>query len=88
MNLRAVRMLLVLVLAVVGVGLYRGWFVVSNHGGTKSNEAGIHIKVDSDKMKEDAENVKTKTTELTETAGEEARELRDQARDRLKSKGE
>ena len=58
--------LIVFVLCVVGVGFFRGWFVLSS----SSRESGSHkidvnLAVDPDKMKEDGQKVKDKTKELT-----------------------
>ena len=77
------------VLCVVGLGFYRGWFAVSSHrGGTENNKVNIHMTVDGDKMKEDAEKVKEKTTELTDKAAAEAEKLGEQARGNLNSNDE
>jgi len=57
---------IVLAICVVGVGFYRGWFVVSSHPReTGSHKLDVNLTVDPDKMKEDAEAVKGKTKELT-----------------------
>jgi len=55
--------LLVLVLCVVGLGFYRGWFVLSSHE-AGSNKVDINLTVDRDKVTQDAESMKKKTTEL------------------------
>ena len=54
---------LVLALCVVGLGFYRGWFVLSSQeaGG---NKVDINLTVDRDKVTQDAESVKEKTSEL------------------------
>ena len=54
--------LIVLVLFVVGLGFYRGWFALSSPSrDTESNKVNINLTVDPDKVKEDAEKVKDKT---------------------------
>ena len=74
--------LLVLVLCVVGFGFYSGWFALSSSSpDAESNKVDINLTVDPDKVKEDAETVKEKATELTGQAKEEANELGDQATD-------
>jgi hypothetical protein len=56
---------LVLMLCVVGLGFYRGWFTLSSHSAEAgSNKVDINLTVDRDKVIQDAESVKKKTTEL------------------------
>jgi hypothetical protein len=62
------KVLFVLLLCLVGLGLYRGWFVLSSHSRDGSNKVDVNLTVDSDKAKEDAEKVKDKTTELGDRA--------------------
>ena len=50
--------LIVLALGVVGLGFYRGRFVLS--GDTGSHKVDVNLTVDPDKMKEDAESVQDK----------------------------
>jgi hypothetical protein len=58
--------MIVLALCVVGLGFYRGWFVLSSHTReTGNHKVDVNLTVDPDKMKEDAETVKDKTKELT-----------------------
>ena len=84
-KMKVVGVLVVLVLCVVVVGFYRGWFSLSSDGsGTESNK--VTLTVDSDKVKDDAERVQDKTTELAGKASDEAKELGDQARDSVKDK--
>ncbi|MEX0704066.1 MAG: hypothetical protein WD069_18340 [Planctomycetales bacterium] len=57
---------LVLVLCVVGVGFYRGWFVVSSHSdGAGGDQVDVNLRTDTGKMKDDAQTVKDKAAELT-----------------------
>jgi hypothetical protein len=66
---RAVVVLFVLVLGVVAFGFYRGWFAFSSHDADDgTNKVNVNLTVDRDKMQEDAETVKQKTTELTDKA--------------------
>ena len=58
--------LIVLAVCVVGVGFYRGWFVLSSHSSdTGSHKIDVNLTVDQDKIKQDGEKVKDKTKELT-----------------------
>ncbi|MEX0715801.1 MAG: hypothetical protein WD066_04405 [Planctomycetaceae bacterium] len=72
-------LLLVLVLCAVGVGFYRGWFVLSSH----SDAAGVdthdvNLRTDTGKMQEDAQTVKDKAAELTGNATESPAEPADE----------
>ena len=63
---RFIAVVAVVALLVIGVGFYRGWFAVSSSEGDKSsNKVNVNLTVDGDKIEEDAEAVKNKTTELT-----------------------
>jgi hypothetical protein len=58
--------LIVLVLLVVGVGFYRGWFALSGSNADKgSNKVNVNLTMDGDKFEEDAQTVKDKAVELT-----------------------
>ncbi|HZL88880.1 MAG TPA: hypothetical protein VFB96_10945 [Pirellulaceae bacterium] len=69
---KLLAVLIVLVLLVIGVGFYRGWFALSSPDADKGNKVNVNLTVDGDKMQEDAEAVKKKAAELTEnvTGGE------------------
>ena len=74
--------LIVLVLLVVGVGFYRGWFALSSPGADQgSNQVNVNLTMDGDKMRQDAAAVKNKATELTGTAAPSAGERGDPAND-------
>ena len=59
--------LYLIVLAIIGVGLgfYRGWFTVSESREAVSHKVDVHVTVDPDKVKADAQTVKDKASELT-----------------------
>ena len=58
--------LIVLAILVVGLGFYRGWFALSRPASDAgSNKVNINLATDPDKMKQDAQAVKDKATELT-----------------------
>ena len=62
------RVVIVMALCVIGLGFYRGWFVLSSHNrDTGSHKVDVNLTVDPDKMKQDGETVKEKVTELTGT---------------------
>ena len=59
-------MFMVLVILVIGAGFYRGWFALSRPASDAgSSTVNINLATDTDKMKQDAETVKDKATELT-----------------------
>ena len=63
---RFIAVVVLVVLLLIGVGFYRGWFAASNsEAGKASNKVNVNLTVDRDKIEEDAEAVKNKTTELT-----------------------
>lgn len=66
--------LVFVLLCVVGVGFYRGWFVLASQGGDESGKVEVNLTVDSDKAKADAETVKDKARELTRGAADAAEE--------------
>ena len=58
-------LLTILVIIVIGIGFYRGWFAVSGGRDAESNDVDVSLKVDTDKvkadtglLKEDAQNAK------------------------------
>ena len=66
MKMTLMKVLVVLVLCTAVVGVYRGWFSLSSRGrNPASNKVSVSLTVDPEKMKDDAEKVKEKTTELT-----------------------
>jgi hypothetical protein len=63
---RLSAVLIAIAILVVAVGFYRGWFTVSRSAADAgSNTVNINLAADPDKMKQDAEMVKDKATELT-----------------------
>ena len=55
---RVLRWLFVLLLIVVAIGFYRGWFSFSRTD--DKDKANVNLSVDKDKMKTDAQKVKEK----------------------------
>jgi hypothetical protein len=65
MSRAIIPVVLVLFVLVIAVGFYRGWFTLSSTSpDAGSNKVNVNLTVDQDKMQEDAETVKAKTTEL------------------------
>ena len=66
MNRSIITVLFVLLICVVAVGFYRGWFTLSSRSADAgSNKVNVSLTVDKGKMQEDVELVKNKGTELT-----------------------
>ena len=80
--------MIVLAVIVVGLGFYRGWFTVSGNREAVSHKVDVNLTVDPDKVKEDAQTVKDKATELTGKTTNAATDFSKQARDNAKSKPE
>jgi hypothetical protein len=82
MKKKLFAVVVVLVLVVIGVGFYRGWFALSSPSADQgSNKVNVNLTVDRDKIQEDAAAVQNKTAELTGTATEGANELGEAAKD-------
>jgi hypothetical protein len=66
MNRSIISVLFVLIICVVAVGFYRGWFTLSRGSpAAGSNKVNVNLTLDKDKVQEDVEMVKNKATELT-----------------------
>jgi hypothetical protein len=86
MNRSFISVLFVLLLCVVAVGFYRGWFTLSSPSpDTGSNKVNVNLTVDQGKMQEDAESVKKEATELVSKVTEKATGPSDQATEKVKS---
>jgi len=84
-TLRAV--LIVIAILVVGLGFYRGWFALSRPAPEAgSSTVNINLATDPDKMKQDAQAVKEKATELTDGVTDDVK-AGGQADDNVKSNG-
>ena len=73
----------VLILAVVGIGYYQGWFTVKKE--ETPTRTDVHIEVDKDKIKKDTKEFKEKATEEAKgfagKAKEEGKKLGEKAKD-------
>jgi hypothetical protein len=73
MKRNIITVVLVLVIGVVAVGFYRGWFTLSSRSpDAGSNKVNVNLTLDRDKMQEDASAVQKKTSELVGKATEPA----------------
>lgn len=78
--------LIVVVLLVIGVGFYRGWFALSSgDADTGNNKVNINLTMDGDKVQQDAEAVKKRAADLTENVTGGEKDANDSAPDPVKS---
>jgi hypothetical protein len=83
---KTLTVLLVLILLVVGLGFYRGWFVLSGSTSTNGgNKVDVHLTVDPDKAKEDAQAVQKKATDVTGKVTEGSKDVAEETNDKLNS---
>jgi hypothetical protein len=75
------NLLILLAVAIVAVGFWRSWFVVSAHDSRESEKVDISLKVDTAKIKEDTKRATEKTKEEAEKISDkvkaEAQKLRE-----------
>ena len=84
---RLSTVLVAIAILVVGVGFFRGWFALSRPApDAGSNQVNINLATDPDKMKQDAEMVSNKATELTGGVTDDVK-ADGQASDNVKSNG-
>jgi hypothetical protein len=59
------KLLVVLVICVVGIGVWQGWFSVSRSPGSDTDDSKVNlsVSVDKDKMKADVKKAKEKIKE-------------------------
>jgi predicted negative regulator of RcsB-dependent stress response len=55
--------LVVLAAVVIGIGFYRGWFTFSTSHDSGTDQRSIHMNIDENKVKSDAEKAKEKASE-------------------------
>ena len=59
-----IKLLVVLLICLVGIGFYRGWFSLSNSSPDKEgNKANVNMSVDKGKMKSDVRKAEEKVKE-------------------------
>jgi hypothetical protein len=76
----------ILILAVVGLGYYQDWFTVTKK--ETPTRTDVHIEVDKDKIKKDANVAKEKAKEFKDKATEEVKDLAGKAKEGGKKLGE
>lgn len=72
---------IVVLVIVIALGFYRGWFALSGGRQAETRKVDVHLTVDPDKAKEDAEAVKDAAKDLAEKARERAADSGDQSKD-------
>jgi hypothetical protein len=61
---RFISVVLVLIILVVCVGFFRGWFSMTANNEPLTEKIDVHFQVDRDKMKHDANSVEEKTKSI------------------------
>ena len=61
---RFLSFFMLVVLIVVCIGFFRGWFSVTTNDETFGKKLDVHFQVDRDKMQQDANAVEAKTKSL------------------------
>jgi hypothetical protein len=66
--MRLFMFMIVLLVVVIGVGFYRGWFAfTTEHKEGQDNKVGLKVEIDKDKIKSDAEAARNKVRGVGET---------------------
>jgi hypothetical protein len=73
---------LVLVIGVVALGAYQGWFTFTSNN--SDDKANVNIKIDKDKMQEDEKKAVKKVQELGHQAKDKAETATDEIKDKIK----
>ncbi|MCY2983415.1 MAG: hypothetical protein NTY15_07220 [Planctomycetota bacterium] len=58
---RFISVVMILIILVVCVGFFRGWFSMTTNNEPLTEKLDVHFQVDRDKMKQDANAVEEKT---------------------------
>jgi hypothetical protein len=70
-----IRFLFLVAVCLVGIGLYRGWFSMSNPSrDAQSDKVNINVSIDASKVKADVEKARAK---IAEKVGPSVRQLED-----------
>jgi hypothetical protein len=66
-----IKLLVVLVICIIGIGIYRGWFSMSSSSpDTKGDRVNVNLSVDKGKVKADVKKAKEKVKgEIQELEG-------------------
>ena len=69
---RFASIVLILIIAVVCIGFFRGWFSMTTNNEPLTEKLDVHFQVDRDKMKQDANAVQEKTKGFLNSDKDEA----------------
>lgn len=61
---RFISVVLILIILVVCVGFFRGWFSMTTNNEPLTEKLDVHFQVDRDKMRQDANAVEEKTKSI------------------------
>jgi hypothetical protein len=83
------RLLVVIFLLVVGVvalGIYQGWFTITSNN--SDDKANVNIKIDKDKMQEDEKKAAKKVQDLGHKAKDKAETASEEIKDKANPPGQ
>ena len=68
------KLLIVLVICLVGIGIWRGWFsFLSSSGETEKDKVNVGVSVDKGKIREDVQKAKAKVGEEVKEVGDKVK---------------
>lgn len=62
---RLIGIIIAVAILLIGVGVYRGWFVMSSTSNSQTEKVNLNLTVDKTKMKADGAELKKEVNELT-----------------------
>jgi hypothetical protein len=77
-------LIILIVIAIVGIGVYRQWFVVTTHDRDDDQKVDLKLTVDKAKIEEDTKMAVKKTEEEAKKLSTEVKEEATKLRDRSK----
>lgn len=77
---------IVLLVIIIAVGFYRGWFALSGGREPEGRKVDVHLTVDPDKAKQDAKAVKEAAKDLADDVRESAKDAREEAAEKSEPK--
>lgn len=88
--MRVFSVLLVLLICLVGLGFYQGWFAVTTHSDASADpdKVDVTLTVDKEKIKSDGEKLKEQAGELAGGVKQSASELGSDVREMVKTPGD
>ena len=68
------KLLIILVICLVGIGIWRGWFsLLSSSGNPEKDKVNVGVSVDKGKIREDVQKAKAKVGEEVKDVGDKVK---------------